>query len=76
MQYYWQPSATIEALKQRAKILQQTRRFFEAQNILEVETPLICRHTVTDPYLHSINLRLGKQSFFLKDKDMSLSIIR
>lgn len=66
MQYYWQPSATIEALKQRAKILQQTRRFFEAQNILEVETPLICRHTVTDPYLHSINLRLGKQSFFLQ----------
>ncbi len=49
----WQPSASIAALKQRAQIIQQIRTFFAQRNVLEVETPLICEHTVSDPYLNS-----------------------
>ena len=50
----WQPSATISRLRQRAEIMRQIRDFFHARHYLEVETPLLCRTTVTDPYIQSI----------------------
>ena len=50
----WQPSASIEILRARAQILKQIRDFFTARNVLEVETPLLCRTSVTDPYIQSI----------------------
>lgn len=50
----WQPTADINTLKQRADILKRIRAFFYARNIIEVETPLMCRASVTDPYIESI----------------------
>lgn len=50
----WQPSAPLNNLKIRAKIIKQIRDFFFAKNILEVETPLLCHTSVTDPYIQSI----------------------
>lgn len=47
----WQPSAAIETLRFRARLLQKIRDFFAERNILEVETPLLCRHGVTDPHM-------------------------
>lgn len=47
----WQPSASIENLRKRAQIIQQLRDFFAARNILEVDTPLLCRTVNTDPYV-------------------------
>ncbi|MDX2322569.1 MAG: elongation factor P lysine(34) lysyltransferase, partial [Moritella sp.] len=37
----WQPSAEIEQLKKRAKILQDIRHFFVQRGLLEVETPTL-----------------------------------
>jgi lysyl-tRNA synthetase class 2 len=45
---------TIKNLRKRAEIIAQIRQFFAARNILEVETPLLSKYTVTDVHLHSI----------------------
>lgn len=50
----WQPSATIDVLRQRAMMLARVRKFFTKRDILEVETPLMARATVTDPHIMSI----------------------
>lgn len=55
----WQPTASIENLKKRAKIIAKVRSFFAKRNILEVETPLLSRTTVTDVHLHSIKTMGG-----------------
>lgn len=49
----WQPTATINQLKQRAKILANIRTFFAERSVLEVETPLLSAGTITDPHLQS-----------------------
>jgi lysyl-tRNA synthetase class 2 len=50
----WQPTATIERLKQRANIITKIRHFFETRDVLEVETPLMCHYTITDPHVVGI----------------------
>lgn len=55
----WQPTATIEQLKARAELLKSVRAFFLARDVLEVETPLLCYTSVTDPYIHSIQTSDG-----------------
>lgn len=37
----------------RAKLYARIRAFFAEKNIIEVETPLLCQHTVTDPHIES-----------------------
>ena len=51
---HWQPTACFSILKKRADILQQIRHFFAERNVLEVDTPLLSSHTVTDPYVIGI----------------------
>lgn len=58
MQTNWQPTANFETLKKRALILEKIRLFFKAQNILEVETPLLGSATATDPYIQSFETKL------------------
>lgn len=55
MKKNWQPSALINSLQTRAKIMQQIREFFAARNVLEVETPVMGRATGTDPNIESIS---------------------
>ncbi len=50
----WQPSASFENLKLRAHIFQSIRNFFAARDVMEVDTPLLCHASVTDPYIESI----------------------
>lgn len=50
----WQPFAGRRELAARAVLLNQIRAFFAARDVLEVETPLLCRFTVTDPSLSPI----------------------
>lgn len=49
----WQPTASIEQLRQRANVLAQIRRFFAERNVLEVDTPAMSHATVTDIHLHT-----------------------
>jgi len=52
----WQPSADIETLKKRAEIIKRIRQFFYNKDILEVETQLLSKATVTDVHLHSFKI--------------------
>lgn len=49
----WRPTTTLSMLRCRAKLLADIREFFAERHVLEVETPLLCHATVTDPHLHS-----------------------
>jgi lysyl-tRNA synthetase class 2 len=53
----WRPTASIEALRQRAAMLATIRAFFAARGVLEVETPLLASAPVTDPYLQALSCR-------------------
>ena len=53
----WRPSAGIEALRLRARVLRAIRAYFDAEGVLEVETPSLCSHTVTDPSIDSLVAR-------------------
>jgi lysyl-tRNA synthetase class 2 len=52
---HWQPSATVERLRQRAAIIKQIRDFFASRNVLEVETPALSQGTITDVYLDALS---------------------
>jgi len=49
----WQPTAALANIKARAELNAQIRAFFAEREVLEVETPLMCQATATDPHLHS-----------------------
>lgn len=52
----WRPSATSSALRLRAQLLDRTRAFFRARNVLEVETPLAVSRTVSDVQIESLRI--------------------
>jgi len=52
----WRPSASIEHLQQRAGLLTQTRGFFAQRDVLEVQTPVLAEHSVTEPDVQSIQV--------------------
>ena len=49
----WRPSCSIDALRVRAEMLAQVRAFFAERNVLEVQTPVLGQHTVSDPAIAS-----------------------
>jgi lysyl-tRNA synthetase class 2 len=53
----WLPSAPIKHLHVRAELLKKIRDFFYARGVLEVETPLLCSASVTDPHILSIEVK-------------------
>jgi lysyl-tRNA synthetase class 2 len=53
----WRPSATLEALRQRAEMLRSLREFFAALGVMEVETPLLSARGASDPHLDSFCTR-------------------
>lgn len=53
----WQPAATLEVLKFRARLLQRIRAFFFQRGVLEVETPALSRAATPDPALASFTTR-------------------
>ncbi len=61
----WQPSASLEAIEIRARMLQDMRAFFAERNVLEVETPVLSRAAITDPHLHSLATRFAGRELFL-----------
>lgn len=49
----WMPSASIDALRMRARLYAFVRRFFEDRGVLEVETPVLSAAGNTDPNIES-----------------------
>jgi elongation factor P--(R)-beta-lysine ligase len=59
----WRPSATPEALRERARLLARAREFFAARSVLEVDTPLVVNSAVSDVHLASATVELsGEQA--------------
>jgi len=54
----WRPTASITALRQRAEALATARRFFEQRQLLEVDTPQLVRHAVTDRHIDCARVEL------------------
>jgi len=50
----WRPGADRAALKERAGLLATIRRFFAERDVLEVDTPLLASHGVTDPAIEAL----------------------
>jgi len=50
----WRPSAGLPLLRARAEMLAAIRQFFADREVLEVETPLLCQASVTDPNIDSV----------------------
>ena len=55
----WQPSASMEALRLRARLNRLVREFFFARDVLEVETPMMSRAGNTDPNIASFALEFS-----------------
>ncbi|WP_252107467.1 MULTISPECIES: EF-P lysine aminoacylase EpmA [unclassified Halomonas] len=51
----WRPSAEIETLKARARLLARVREFFAKRDVLEVETPTLGQGGSTDVHLASLS---------------------
>ena len=49
----WQPNASLEILRARAKLLTRIRHFFSEREVLEVETPLLAHSTASDIHIQS-----------------------
>jgi elongation factor P--(R)-beta-lysine ligase len=54
----WQPAASFDIIKSRARLLNQIRTFMAQRGVLEVETYLLGHTTVTDTNIHSFTTRL------------------
>jgi elongation factor P--(R)-beta-lysine ligase len=54
----WQPSASLQTLRLRAQLLRAVRAFFDARGVLEVDTPALVRHAVTDRHIQSARVQL------------------
>ncbi len=49
----WQPAATLEVLRLRARLLAVIRTFFAGRGVWEADTPALSTATITDPQLES-----------------------
>ncbi|GAA5009494.1 EF-P lysine aminoacylase GenX [Pseudoluteimonas lycopersici] len=55
----WQPSASFDAIRLRARLNALVREFFAARNVLEVETPVLSRGGNTEPNIASFSLEFS-----------------
>lgn len=62
--HHWQPNARVGTLLQRARLMRTIRHFFAKRNVLEVSTPVIVSHGVSDPHLDSFSL--GNMAGYLR----------
>ncbi|MCX7122038.1 MAG: elongation factor P lysine(34) lysyltransferase, partial [Gammaproteobacteria bacterium] len=54
-------SAFSNGVRLRAELYARIRAFFANHHIMEVETPLLCQHTVTDPHIESFSVPINAQ---------------
>lgn len=47
----WQPSADLSVLKKRAQLFKAVRDFFDAREVMEVDTPCLSLGSISDPHI-------------------------
>jgi lysyl-tRNA synthetase class 2 len=62
----WRPKASISILQERTAILKKIRHFFDTRKYLEVETPYMAHHGVTDLHLQNIEAKFRGQQYYLQ----------
>jgi len=65
----WQSTQDWQTAKNKAKILKSIRVFFDEKSVIEVETPLLSKGTITDVHLDAFTTRYD----FLSDTPMTES---
>lgn len=55
----WQPTASLQTLRERAALLARLREFFAQRHILEVDTPILSSAGVSDPQIESLTTHLA-----------------
>ncbi len=50
----WRPTASLEVLRARAGMLERIRAYFAAQEVREVQTPVLSASAVSDPAIESV----------------------
>jgi len=53
----WRPTASLDVLKLRARLLSSIRAFFSERGVLEVDTPMLSSAATPDPALSSMSTR-------------------
>ena len=62
----WQPSASLDVIRQRARVYRQIRAFFDQRGCLEVDTPLLLPSTSTDLNIASIAVPQAGRRYYLQ----------
>lgn len=57
----WQPSASFLVLQRRAQLFRQIRTFFDAREVMEVDTPCLSLGSITDPHIEVLSSRTRSQ---------------
>ncbi|MCG6201743.1 elongation factor P--(R)-beta-lysine ligase [Psychromonas antarctica] len=71
----WLPSANLQQLRKRAKIIQTIRQFFIDRGLLEVETPTLSQAAVTDIHLSCFKTSfIGPQISSAKPSQLGVSL--
>jgi lysyl-tRNA synthetase class 2 len=58
------PTTSQQNLRHRADLYQKIRQFFAERSVLEVETPLLCQYTVTDPHIDSFSVPINSHKHY------------
>ena len=62
----WQPCAKLEVIRERARVYNQTRAFFNNRGYLEVDTPVLMPATNTDANIDSIAVAHNERPLYLQ----------
>lgn len=62
----WQPTATAEILKARARCLSHIRQFFKQVNVMEVDVPVLASAGVTDVHIECISAQVQGKTQYLQ----------
>lgn len=63
----WQPSASLRNIRLRAEILAQIRQFFAERRVMEVDTPVLGRFSITDRHITSLAIPTGSgENYYLQ----------
>ncbi len=65
----WQPTMSWETAQLRSRVINRIRSFFNERDVIEVETPLMARSTITDVHLDALTstydyLEEGSQTYY------------